>query len=254
VGGLDGLWDVRRTGGALPPLLGVRKRIRGARGATLVAGRVGVPFDVRGLELHYRAPLAGVVDVLERDGDGFRGRATVLGRPLGEFEMRRIVVSDLTELLVRHLDEAHAIEQSVLRLLDGMLETADDPEIVDRLEHHKLETQRHAAAVRRRLEAHGAQPSVTRQAAGILEALAKLPLDLVRGERAGRNARELYATEHLEIAGYELLQRVAARAHDEETVQAVAEILAEERAMAAFVEERWDRFAELALLEEGVSV
>ena len=31
---LDGVWDVRRTGGALPPLVGVRKRIQGTRGET----------------------------------------------------------------------------------------------------------------------------------------------------------------------------------------------------------------------------
>ena len=87
---LDGIWDVRRTGGALPPLAGVRKRIDGTRGATVVAGRIAVPFDVRGLELHYRPPFGAVVDVLEPDGDGFRGRATVFGRTVGSFELRRV--------------------------------------------------------------------------------------------------------------------------------------------------------------------
>ena len=48
---LDGIWDVRRTGGLLPPLLGVRKRIAGGRGATTVGPAPGVPFDVVGAEL-----------------------------------------------------------------------------------------------------------------------------------------------------------------------------------------------------------
>ena len=86
---LDGVWDVRRTGGALPPLVGVRKRIERARGETAVGPLPGVPFSVRGLELHYRRPFAGFVDVLEPDGDGFRGRATFRGREFGRFELRR---------------------------------------------------------------------------------------------------------------------------------------------------------------------
>jgi hypothetical protein len=49
-----------------------------------------VPFDVRGLELHYRRPLAALVDVLEPEGNGFLGRATVFGRVYGRFRMRRV--------------------------------------------------------------------------------------------------------------------------------------------------------------------
>jgi hypothetical protein len=77
---LDGEWNVR-------PLPGVRKRIAGDRGETIVAGVVRFRFDVRDLELHYRPPLRGLVDVLEPDGDGFRGRATVFGRTVGTFHL-----------------------------------------------------------------------------------------------------------------------------------------------------------------------
>ena len=249
---LDGTWNVRRISGALPPLTGVRKRIAGARGETIVLGGRGIPFDIHGHELRYRAPFAFLVDVLEPAGEGFRGRATAFGRTYGEFELRRITMSDLQAQLVKHLDEAHALEQTVLRMLDGLIQTASDPELIDKLEHHKLETQEHESIMRRRLEAHGAQPSMVRQAAGMLEAFMKMPLDMVRGERSGRSARDAYATEHLEIASYELLRRVAERAGDEETAQACLDILEQERAMAQFVEERWDLLAEQSLREEGV--
>ena len=86
---LDGVWEVRRLSGALPPLVGVRKRIDGARGVTTVIGGPGIPFDVRGFELRYRAPLAFLVDYLQPEGDGFRGRATAFGRTYGEFELRK---------------------------------------------------------------------------------------------------------------------------------------------------------------------
>jgi ferritin-like metal-binding protein YciE len=257
VPGLDGWWEVRRSGGLLPPLYGVRKRIVGSRGETRVGRVAGVPFDVVGLELHYRAPFRGFVDVLAPNGDGFSGRATVYGRELGRFEMTRIpggAMSTVNDELIKHIDEAHAMEQNVLRMLEGMISTTDDPDIVRELEHHKVETEGHAERMKARLEAHGASPSMVRQAGGILGALAKMPLDLVRGEKAGRNARDGYATEHMEIAGYELLKRIAQRAGDQETAAACDEIIAQERAFADVIASNWDRFAELSLREGGVTV
>jgi ferritin-like metal-binding protein YciE len=134
-----------------------------------------------------------------------------------------------------------------------MISTTDDPEILQELEHHKIETEGHAQRMRARLEAHGAQPSTVKQAAGILAAFAKLPLDMVRGEKAGRNARDGYATEHMEIAAYELLARIADRAGDEQTATAAREIIAEEREMASTIEANWDRFAALSLSGAGVA-
>jgi ferritin-like metal-binding protein YciE len=160
----------------------------------------------------------------------------------------------IDEQLIKHLDEAHAMEQNVLRMLDGMISTTDDPELMQELEHHKIETEGHALRMKQRLEAHGATPSMIKQAGGILGALAKMPLDLVRGEKAGRNARDGYATEHMEIASYELLSRIAQKAGDQETVQACREIIGQEQAMADTIEANWDRFVELSLKEEGVRV
>ena len=249
---LDGLWTVERTGGALPPMVGVRKRVRGDRGKT-TAGAVAMPFDVIGLTLRYRRPFAGLVDQLQRDGDEFTGRATFLGREVGTFRMRRVDVDQqLKAQLVKHIDEAHAMEQNVLRMLDSMISTTEDPDIVRDLRQHKTETQAHADRMMERLEAHGAGPSIVRQAGGIVEALAKMPLDLVRGEKAGRNARDAFATEHLEIASYELLRRVAERAGDDATARAATEIILEEKAMADKISANWDRFAELSLEEEGI--
>ena len=87
MGELDGEWDVRRMSGLLPPLYGVRKRISGARGQTIVLVPPGLPFDVVGRELRYRGLLSGLVDVLEPDGDGWRGVARYRGRQLGRFAM-----------------------------------------------------------------------------------------------------------------------------------------------------------------------
>jgi ferritin-like metal-binding protein YciE len=255
---LEGTWNVRRTGGLLPPLVGIRKEIHGTSGrTTLPRGIAGVPFDVVGLELRYRRPFDDFVDVLAPHGDTFAGRATFRGREYGRFEMTPIgieggAVTTITEQLIKHLDEAHAMEQNVLRMLDGMISTTDDPDILQDLEHHKIETEGHAQRMRERLEAHGGAPSTVKQAAGILGALAKLPLDMVRGEKAGRNARDGYAAEHMEIASYELLRRIAQRAGDDETVADCDFIIEQERAMAETIAANWEKFAQLSLRESGV--
>lgn len=250
---LDGVWAVERLSGALPPLYGCVKRIHGSRGTTAFSGLPGLPFEVRGRELHY--PTGLFVDKLEPRNGTYLGRATVFGREVGQFSMRRLdPVGELQGQLIKHIDEAHAMEQNVLRMLDGMISTTDDPEILDALEHHKMQTQGHADRMAQRLEAHDASPSTVKQIGGVLGALAKMPLDLVRGEKAGRNARDGYATEHLEIAGYELLRRIAQKAGDEETATVAEEIIEEERAMAKLIEQNWDKFATLSLQEEGITV
>jgi ferritin-like metal-binding protein YciE len=255
---LDGVWDVKRVSGVLPPLLGMRKRIHGTRGETLL-GPVRIPFEVRGHELHYRGPLRGFVDVLEpgENGDLYRGRSTLKDNEFGTFEMRRIQVAKQEELqqqLVKHLNEAHAMEQNVLRMLDSMISTTDDPELKEKLRDHKIETETHLDRVERRLEAHGTSPSIVREAGGILGALMKSVLHMARGEKAGRNARDGYATEHLEIASYQLLERVASLAGDEETAEVARLNRADEERMAKEIDANWDKFAELSLQEEGIAV
>jgi ferritin-like metal-binding protein YciE len=256
VASLDGVWKVERRGGYLPPLTGMRKRINGTRGATLV-GPVRMPFDVRDGELHYRKPFEGFIDVLEVvDTDHVRGRATFRGRKFAQFELRRIEIAQaqaLEQQLVKHIDEAVAMEKNVLRLLDGVIETTEDPEIEKGLQRHRAETEAHVTRMRQRLEAHGESPSMTREAGGMLGALMKGVVDMARGEKAGRNARDGYATEAMEIAAYQLLERIAQKAGDEETAEAARLNRADEERMALEIHENWDKFAELALKEEGIS-
>ena len=75
---------------------------------------------------------------------------------------------------------------------------------------------------------------------------------MVRQEKAGRNARDGYATEHLEIASYQLLERVALRAGDEETAEVARQNRADEEKMAKKIDANWDKFVELSLKEAGV--
>jgi hypothetical protein len=87
---LDGVWNVKRLGGLLPPMIGVRKVIQGTTGETKLGPLPGAPFDVVGLSLRYRAPFTGFVDEVEPDGERYVGRATFRGRQFGRFALVRV--------------------------------------------------------------------------------------------------------------------------------------------------------------------
>ena len=74
-------------------------------------------------------------------------------------------MADLDDQLNKHIDEALAMEQNVLRMLDGMISTTEDEEIRSELRHHKLETEQHAERLEKRLAAHEASPSTVRGSA-----------------------------------------------------------------------------------------
>ena len=151
--------------------------------------------------------------------------------------------------LVKHIDEAYAMEQNVLRMLGSMIDTTEDARMKADLEHHKLETEQQAERLKSRLEAHGESPSMIREAGGIVGALMKEVVDLARSEKAGRNLRDGYATEHMEIASYQLLERVAEKAGDAETAAVARQNRMQEEDMAAKLEQYWDAAAELSLSE-----
>lgn len=88
---LTGQWAVHRSGGLLPPLIAVRKRVEGDRGWTTVFGVKAAPFDVVGLELRYRPPFSAFVDVMTPESaSSYTDRATFRGRTFGTFRMRRV--------------------------------------------------------------------------------------------------------------------------------------------------------------------
>jgi ferritin-like metal-binding protein YciE len=160
------------------------------------------------------------------------------------------VGAEVEEKLVKHIDEAYAMEQNVLRMLDGMISSTEDAEMRRELEQHKRVTEQQAERLEKRLEAHDASPSAIKEAGGILGALMKGAVDMARSDKAGRNARDGFATEHMEIASYELLERVAKRAGDSETAAVARQNRKEEREMARKISANWDKVVELTLSDK----
>jgi ferritin-like metal-binding protein YciE len=160
--------------------------------------------------------------------------------------------NDLQDKLTSYISDALALEQNVEQMLSGMISTTEDSAMRKRLEQHQEETRNQQERLRGRLEAHGESGSAIKGMAAKTAAAMKGVLDMGRGDKAGKNARDGYATEHLEIAAYQLLERVAIRARDEKTAAVARQNRAEEEAMAQFIEDNWDAVAEQSLREEGV--
>ena len=160
-------------------------------------------------------------------------------------------MTTLTEQLIKYLTDAHSIEEQALAQLRMAPRMAGDRELADAFRDHLTETEGQERRIRERLEAHDATPSkvkdVVMQAGGVGFALfAKFQPDT-----PGKLTAHAYSYEHLELASYELLLRVAERAGDEETAAVAREIREQERAMGERLALSFDRAAQASLAGKG---
>lgn len=257
---------MERLDGILPPMVGVRKTIRGEGGETRVGPLPVWPFRGERREgrvaLVYRPPFSTFVDEVRQEPDGsWLGRMTFLGFELGRFRMTPIEEDSgmdsqqrLQRKLVEYVQNVHALEQNILLMLDSIILTTDDPQLTAMFREHKEETRRQERRLNERLKALGGLnlTSTGKDVAAIAAAQAKGVADLWRADKPVRNARDAFVTEHLEIAAYEVLERLAERAGDEETARIARENRAEEEAMARRISSNWDGFLDLTLAAQGV--
>lgn len=162
--------------------------------------------------------------------------------------------SELHDKLVDYIQDTHAMEQNVLQMLDSMIENTDDEVTLALLRHHHTETEQHEARLARRLEAIGEGTSGRKQAQTMIGGALKSVIDSVRGDKPAKNARDGYVTEHIEIAAYELLERLAIRAGDHETAEIARHNRADEQAMADKIAASWDHVLDLTLADAAVFV
>jgi ferritin-like metal-binding protein YciE len=158
----------------------------------------------------------------------------------------------LQRKLVDHVQDAHAMEQTVSTMLDSMIATTDDPEITEMLRQHKRQTQEHERRLSERLDAMGAGASTTKSVGGLGAALFKGVGDVARTDKPSKNARDSFMTEHMEIAAYELLERLAKRAGDDKTAEVARLNRSDEQEMAKKIDANWDRFVDLTLATPGL--
>jgi ferritin-like metal-binding protein YciE len=157
----------------------------------------------------------------------------------------------LDEQVTKYLTDVHSIEEQALAQLRLAPRVASDPELRRIFAEHVTETEEHERLVRERLDERGAKPSAVKDVAGRLGGWGMILFARANPDTPGKLAMHAYSYEHMELAAYELLRRIAERAGDE-PVRAMAErIGAQERAMAGRIDERWDRAVEASLHEKG---
>jgi ferritin-like metal-binding protein YciE len=170
-----------------------------------------------------------------------------------EASLREKGSTDPREDLGKYLADAHALEMQAEGLLKKGPKVAGDPQLALIYEQHLEETRGHQRLVEERLDALGDKPSRIKDAAMRMGALNWAGFFAAHPDTPGKLAAFAYAFEHLEIAGYELLWRVARRAGDEETVQMAQRILGEEREAALKIRGSFDRAVDAALQAQGVA-
>jgi UDP-glucose 4-epimerase len=147
----------------------------------------------------------------------------------------------LDEALLQYLRDIHALEGQAVELLESAVGRVDDEQLERGFREHLEETRRHAERIEALLTERGARPSILKDAVLKTGGLGLSAFFGVQPDSTTKLAGFAFAFEHLEIAAYELLQRVAARAGDEGVAAAAEGILAEERAAAKRVADSWDR-------------
>jgi ferritin-like metal-binding protein YciE len=155
----------------------------------------------------------------------------------------------LDEQLTKYLTDAHSIEVQALEQMKRAPEIAGDPEISRDFTEHLEETREHERRVRTRLEARDAGPSALKDLAGRATGIGFALFAKFQPDTPGKLVAHAFSYEHMELATYDLLARVAERAGDEETARVASEIEAQEQAMAQRLERTFDRAAEASLRE-----
>ncbi len=144
--------------------------------------------------------------------------------------------------VLQYLNEAHASEMALVRVLQSQIAMTPRGSYRTALETHLGETRDHAERVAARVDALDGHSDPLTVVAGFAEtvlaqtlALSKTPFDLLRGsggeEKVLKNAKDACATEALEIATYTAIEQLARSVGDEETAKLAASIRADEEKM-----------------------
>lgn len=145
-------------------------------------------------------------------------------------------MNDINEVVDQWLRDAHAMEKQAEQMLSSQVGRLEHyPELRQRLDEHKDETQAQAERIKRCLDARGASTSTVKDALGQATAMMQGLGGIFAGDEVVKGAMAGYVFEHLEIASYRVLIQAARAVGDETTAQVCEAICREEDAMASWL-------------------
>lgn len=140
---------------------------------------------------------------------------------------------ELKPKLIQWLRDAHAIEESVARLMEHHAKAADAfPQLAQRLREHAQQSRGHAQHVAQCLKGLGSGPSAVESAAARVMSAVQAAADLLLDDQVLTNCTADCGVEQLEIATYCAIATAADQAGEAEVARACRQIIAEEQAMA----------------------
>ncbi len=150
--------------------------------------------------------------------------------------MATFPTNSLQSVFVTGLQNAHAVEQQALALIDRQLDRlVRYPEVADRLRMHRMETQRQIERLNDILGSLGERHSMLKDMAlGFVGNMAALG-HTVAPDEILKNSFVNYAFENFEIASYRSLITLAEAGSFPTAALLLQETLAEEEAMAAWI-------------------
>jgi ferritin-like metal-binding protein YciE len=162
-------------------------------------------------------------------------------------------------VLVKYLNEAYGKEKHLETVLQAQIGRTDNMTIKKRLREHLKETKAHARSVQSRIKALGGKAdagtlSAVTELATKATAAAKGPVDTIRGTGAAdsalRDIRDGFHSEAEEIAHYTVIEAIADKLGDKETVKLAKQIRREEERMQAFLGRQLATLAGAVIREE----
>lgn len=137
------------------------------------------------------------------------------------------------ETLIAWLNDAHAMEHALIKVLEHRIEDAKDFPAVQEMDRQHLEqTRRHAELVKGCIERLGEKPSTAKSVMGTIFGAAQAPMTGLARDEIVKNCLMDYAAENFEVASYRALITAANQLGDSQTVLICEQIMQEDLEMA----------------------
>ncbi|HEX2642477.1 MAG TPA: ferritin-like domain-containing protein [Thermoanaerobaculia bacterium] len=144
---------------------------------------------------------------------------------------------DPRETLISWLNDAYALERSLVEVLENHAKDAKDhPEAARRITQHLEETKMHAERVKDCVERLGGSTSSVKTAMGKVTGFFQGISTGAAPDELVKNALSDYAAEHFEIASYRALIAGARALGETEVARICQDILRDEENMASWLE------------------